>query len=258
MPRPKRNLIGERFGRLVVTKEAPSYKTPSGNSRACWYADCDCGTKNKIYLASTLLQGHTKSCGCLRSELLQQIKHNKYDLISYDYGVGWTSNTNKEFYFDKEDYNLIKNYCWAENTYGYIKSTYIDDNKRKAINMHVLIMNNINNCKGKCVDHINHNKYDNRKINLRIVSLSQNSINKKIQSNNKSGIPGVHWSEYEQKWMVTIHINGKQKHYRRKTFEEAVALRKELEEKYYGEDSFDNLQKRAQQYKLKEEEVNNG
>ena len=41
-------------------------------------------------------------------------KYNKYDL-SGEYGIGWTSNTNQEFYFDLEDYDKIKDYCWIYN-----------------------------------------------------------------------------------------------------------------------------------------------
>ena len=45
------------------------------------------------------------------------VKYNKYDLLG-SFGVGWTTNTNKEFWFDLEDYDKIKDYCWAENNNG--------------------------------------------------------------------------------------------------------------------------------------------
>ena len=60
-----------------------------------------------------------KSCGCLQKE--SEIKNGKrnhktnvYDLNG-EYGIGWTFNTNKMFYFDLTDYDLIKNYCWFEH-----------------------------------------------------------------------------------------------------------------------------------------------
>ena len=40
-------------------------------------------------------------------------KTNRYDL-SGDVGIGWTSNTNRQFYFDLNDYELIKDYSWHE------------------------------------------------------------------------------------------------------------------------------------------------
>ena len=61
------------------------------------------------------------SCGCM----LHDIKGNKYDL-NREYGIGWTSNTNQEFYFDLEDYDKIKNYTWLETDSGYIASDSIN------------------------------------------------------------------------------------------------------------------------------------
>lgn len=59
----KINLIGKRFGRLVVLKENPVRK----NKRICW--DCICDCDNQITVEGTSLKsGTTKSCGCLRTE----------------------------------------------------------------------------------------------------------------------------------------------------------------------------------------------
>ena len=44
--------------------------------------------------------------------MCKEIK-NKYDL-SGEYGIGWTHNTEHEFYFDLEDYDIIKYYCWYD------------------------------------------------------------------------------------------------------------------------------------------------
>ena len=68
--------------------------------------------------------GHTKSCGCLNNEKRSLLgknskKYNKYNLNG-EYGIGWTSNTNEEFYFDLEDYDKIKDYCWFLDNRGYI------------------------------------------------------------------------------------------------------------------------------------------
>ena len=57
-------IIGERFGRLVVLRELP--RAPSGNR--CLECQCDCGTI-KAVLAGHLTSGATRSCGCLSREL---------------------------------------------------------------------------------------------------------------------------------------------------------------------------------------------
>lgn len=57
------NIIGERYGRLVVIARAEN--TKSGNTR--WLCKCDCG-KEKVVAYRELKNGDTKSCGCLREE----------------------------------------------------------------------------------------------------------------------------------------------------------------------------------------------
>lgn len=55
------NLIGKRFGKLVVIKKLDE-KYKNGNM---WECICDCGNSTKTY-TSILNSGHKKSCGCLR------------------------------------------------------------------------------------------------------------------------------------------------------------------------------------------------
>ena len=59
------------------------------------------------------------------------------------------------------------------------------------------------------VDHINQNKLDNRKSNLRLCSHSQNGINKYKQSNNSSGFKGVCFNKRRQKFMAFINKDKK-------------------------------------------------
>lgn len=61
----------------------------------------------------------------------------------------------------------------------------------------------------QCIDHINRNKSDNRIANLRSVSHGGNSINRPIQSNNRSGITGVRFDKRRDKWVAEIKSNGK-------------------------------------------------
>lgn len=58
-----KDLTGQRFGRLVVVGRAGSGK----QKRATWECRCDCG-KIHVVVSSYLLNGTTKSCGCLRRE----------------------------------------------------------------------------------------------------------------------------------------------------------------------------------------------
>ena len=55
------NLIGQRFGRLVVLSRA------DGSKYTQWHCKCDCGNECDV-LAGNLVKGHTTSCGCFREE----------------------------------------------------------------------------------------------------------------------------------------------------------------------------------------------
>ena len=58
------------------------------------------------------------------------------------------------------------------------------------------------------IDHINGNRADNRRSNLRIVPQSKNLINKAILSNNKSGVSGVFFDKERKKWTAEIRMDG--------------------------------------------------
>ena len=93
------------------------------------------------------------------------------------------------------------------------------------------------------VDHIHGKKTrnDNRKSNLRICTNQQNNFNKGLRKDNTSGITGVSWNKRDKVWVVTMRLNGKNRHLGQSTnFNEAIKIRKSAEEKYFGEFSYDN------------------
>lgn len=65
---------------------------------------------------------------------------------------------------------------------------------------------------GMQVDHINGNKLDNRKENLREVTHQQNQWNKGLYKSNTSGYIGVSWRERDKKWRAQIKINKENRH----------------------------------------------
>jgi hypothetical protein len=88
----------------------------------------------------------------------------------------------------------------------------------------------------KEIDHINGDKSDNRRINLRDVSRTINNANShKLRKKNKSGVRGVSWFSRDGLWRATIYINKRAKnlgHF--KTIEEAAKARRDAELNVYG------------------------
>jgi hypothetical protein len=62
------------------------------------------------------------------------------------------------------------------------------------------------------IDHINERKNDNRMLNLRACSRSENKQNVSLTKSNTSGTKGVGWAAREQKWRARIQHNGKDVH----------------------------------------------
>jgi hypothetical protein len=90
-------------------------------------------------------------------------------------------------------------------------------------------------------DHVNGDTCDNRRENLRVATRPQNAANGKIRKNNKSGYPGVNWREKDKIWVGTIRVNGVGMYLGcSKDKEKIIQLRKEAEEKHFGEFSLAN------------------
>ena len=61
---------------------------------------------------------------------------------------------------------------------------------------------------GMQIDHINHTRNDNRIENLRLVSNSSNSKNRRILKRNTSGFNGVYFSNTFKRWIAEAMFNG--------------------------------------------------
>lgn len=238
MVKVKEDLTGKKFGRLTVIEQTDDYINPNGSHYARWLCLCDCGNSNSVKVRGTSLKnGSVKSCGCLQRENTSKAneKENVWDLESEDYGIGYTRK-GELFWFDKEDFDLIRKYCWRYS-HGYVVA--YDKENRCTISLHNLVMGDIPD--GCEVDHKKHpsrweNKIDNRKCNLQIKTRSQNMMNQTLSTKNTSGTTGVSWREDQQRWRAYIQLDGK--HIHLGNFinkEDAIAARKAAEIKYFGE-----------------------
>lgn len=242
MVKVKENLTGQRFGRLTVIEQTEDFVTSKGKHYSAWLCKCDCGNDVST-IGSRLKNKMCQSCGCMQKELVSKKmkKYNRYELLN-EFGIGYLDD-GTEFYFDLEDYDLIKDIKWKKDKDGYIVSNVYnkDTKKTSGIKMHRLITG----CPDDMfVDHIeNDKKNDNRKFNLRICTLQENNMHRKIAKNNTSGVTGVYWHSYIGKWTAFIYYKGKRIEIGNyDSFEQAKENRLKAEQKYYGEFSYNTNQ----------------
>lgn len=228
-----KDLAGQKFGMLTVIERAEDAKTISGLNQVRWKCLCECGNTT-IVRACNLKSGGTISCGCYR-------KLN--DFVEHDNYIEFFTSKGESFYVDKEDFEKVHSSCWFNNGNGYLRANTPDG----TIYLHRLVTN----CPAELIpDHIggHDTRNDNRKDNLRLGTRGQNMQNAPLRSNNKSGCTGVHWDNERQKWQAQIKIDNKTRFLGRfESYDDAVAARRAAEEKYFGEWSYDNSQKRTRE-----------
>lgn len=131
---------------------------------------------------------------------------------------------------DDCDFDYLNQFRWHLNTViGYVTSWI--DGKNQYI--HQIIMGKK---PGMVLDHINGNKLDNRRCNLRFCTTKENVRNTKKSKNNTSGFNGVSYRKLRKDYRAYIMVDRKQinlGHY--KTFDEALSARLKGEKLYFGE-----------------------
>lgn len=221
--------------RLTVIEQAEDYIYPSsGKHRVQWLCKCNCKDEGLVVASgSQLRNGRVKSCGCLHRESIAAIgkknkKYNAYQLIDNTV-IGFDDNNNS-FSVMLEDYELIKDYYWSMDANGYFVAR---DKNKQMIKMHRLIMNASNE---EMVDHIDRNRSNNIRNNLRLTDAKGNAINHEVRKSNRNNITGITWYDKNQKWRAFVIVNGKNKYvYYGDNKNEAIKARLEAEVKYYGE-----------------------
>jgi hypothetical protein len=143
---------------------------------------------------------------------------------------------------DDDMYDYLNQWKWCVNNCNgklYAVRSLSIPKKRKIIYMHRFIVKNDSEMH---TDHCNGNTLDNRKINLRICTNSQNLMNQKIHKNNKSGYKGIYFNKRTNRFDVYISIDKKQRRVGvYKDVKDAIKNYNEAAIKYYGE--FANLNK---------------
>jgi hypothetical protein len=136
---------------------------------------------------------------------------------------------------DAGDYDWLNQWKWCaqwdprmKSFYAYRLTSSRDGMPRKKISMHALVAQTE---KGEHTDHVNKNTIDNRRLNLRRATCSQNQQNSKVR---RAGLKGI-WKD-KNRWKAGLTVNRKKVYLGCfKTPEEAHAAYIEGAKKYHGE-----------------------
>lgn len=201
MGKPRNDITGIRFGRLVAVKYLGGGK---------WLCKCDCGnTANVPY--NHLNTGNTKSCGCLNNEIIHRKRRNSSNL------TGRTFGTLEVLEYVDSDSNGTRWRCRCKNC-GNIT----------VVNAAWLKNYQSCGCKSKEAGKANVDAYKNV---IQTTNTNPNRfINNKPNKNNKIGIKGVCYLKKSGTYVAYITFKGERKTLKRsKDINEAIRARKEAE-----------------------------
>lgn len=110
---------------------------------------------------------------------------------------------NKYTILDWDDFFLLSHYLWQYSTGRAVRATWVDGKSRCAW-MHREILNAPPDME---VDHVNGNKLDNRRRNLRLATHAENGWNRTPYKGGK--YKGVHFDRRRGTWGAEIQKNKK-------------------------------------------------
>lgn len=107
---------------------------------------------------------------------------------------------------DAADYEWLSKHAWRLNrgdggNFYAVRTARNRNNKNQLVRMHREI---INAKPHELVDHVNGNGLDNRRVNLRIATRTQNAMNKSSLANTSSQYKGVSWKKEMGRWVAQI------------------------------------------------------
>lgn len=138
---------------------------------------------------------------------------------------------------DAEDAHLVEGRNWCavpgRKTFYAMGVEPRVDGRQVKVRMHRVVLG-VSDDVG--VDHRDGDGLNCRKRNLRTATDAQNSSNRTMRSDNRTGHKGVSWDARKKLWKAMITVNGR-KHYlgRFKEISRAAAAYKRASEKYHGE-----------------------
>jgi len=202
----KIDLLGKRFGRLVVLRQGGKAK----NGQLKWICQCDCGNTAHV-LGCNLRTGNTISCGCYHKEQTSKRSKTHGRTHTREYRI-WEN---------------MKKRCLKENNPDYPnyggRGITICSRWMKFENFY----EDMGDSNGLTIDRIN-NEGNYEPSNCRWATQTEQNLNQRIRRTNKSGVSGVRFDG--DGWVATFcgRYLG-----RSKDFHAAYKLRKKAEKEFF-------------------------
>ena len=215
--RKKLDLTNERYGRLLVIKEAEPYVGSKIGKRRRWECVCDCGNVTVVN-QDNLRRGNTKSCGCLSLEKLT--KHDGTGTRLHNIWRVMRNRVSENNRDHKKYYDKGVKVCDEWQDFAEFRKWALDNGYTEDLT----------------IDRIDANK-DYQPDNCRWVTMSVQNYNKTLDNRNKTGIAGIRWLPKDNRWNVRIQDTRINKYLSKnfKSFEEAMVWRKDKEVEIHGE-----------------------
>lgn len=138
--------------------------------------------------------------------------------------------TGENIQIDSEDLHIVTSKVWRLDRFGYVTSHGYTNGKRTTHNLHRVILGSVD---GYETDHINGDKLDNRKSNLRHVTRNQNQWNSRPYKGRSH--KGAFITKFGT-WQVKVGYMGKQYYFGTfKTLEEAKRVYDREARRLHGE-----------------------
>ena len=132
---------------------------------------------------------------------------------------------------DIEDLDRTLKRKWRMDNWRYASSGHSQHKSQEYVTLQNYLLKY-----NKTIDHIDRNRLNNRKYNLRKSNKKLNARNKSIRSNNTSGIIGVSWNKRDNNWETYISINYKKINLGSyNNINDAIITRLKAEIKYFKE-----------------------
>lgn len=184
----------------------------------------------------------------------RQSKSNTYSDRG-DYFEVTVNNSDLIYKVDKEYVYWMKGYTWYSEGDNNSSQRYLvsgvknEEGVQSTVRYHVEIMKDeLEFYETKesqpVIDHIDGDETNNLKSNLRVVTQSENNMNKRVQRNNTTGFVGVEWRKSSGMWSSSLTVREKVIHLGSYYYlRNALRVRIEAEKKHFGEHSFYNRDK---------------